>query len=281
MLMNLRYDVAKVRVMKAIAYILLTFYALTCLGPLIWSLMSALKSNDEILVHPFNIPKALLFQNFSQAWVEGHIAFYFKNTVIYVILATGVLLLIAPMASYVVARVLRSNVLYVYFTLGIMIPIHTILLPSLILMRTFHLVNTRLSLTLLYIAFNLSIAVFILGGFMKSIPKEFEEVAFIDGASRARTFFEIIFPLSRPAIATVGLLTIIGNWNAYLLPLIIITDTRLMVITQGLQNLKGMYAMDYGLTCAGLVITFMPMVVVYILFQEQVIAGLTTGGLKH
>jgi raffinose/stachyose/melibiose transport system permease protein len=184
------------------------------------------------------------------------------------------------MASYVIARVIRSNLLYLYFTLGIMIPIHTILLPSLLLTKTFNLINTRLSLILVYIAFRLSISIFILVGFMKSIPGEFEEVAFIDGASRVRTFFRVIFPLSRPAIATVGLLATIENWNAYLMPLVIITAKELKVITQGLQELKSLYWTDYGLMSAGLVISFIPMVLIYILFQEQVIAGLTAGGLK-
>jgi len=200
--------------------------------------------------------------------------------VIYVVLATGILVMVAPMASYVIARVMRSNFLYVYFTLGIMIPIHTILLPSLLLTRTFHLINTRLSLVLIYISFSLSIAIFILVGFMKSIPGEFEEVAFMDGASRVRIFFQVIFPLARPAIATVGSLTTIGNWNAYLIPLIIITAKPLKVITQGLQELKSLYSMDYGLMSAGLLISFIPVVLIYILFQEQVIAGLTAGGLK-
>ena len=280
MSIELRYDIVKVRVMKTLAYLFLLFYALTCLGPFIWSLMSAFKTNDEILVYPFRLPRVLQARNFSQAWTQGRFALYFKNTVIYAVFATGILVMIAPMASYVIARVLRSNFLYAYFTLGIMIPIHTILLPSLLLTKTFHLINTRLSLILLYIAFRLSIAIFILVGFMKAIPGEFEEVAFIDGASRTRTFFQVIFPLARPAIATVGLLATIENWNAYLMPLIIITAKPLKVITQGLQELKSLYWTDYGLMSAGLVISFIPMVLIYILFQEQVIAGLTAGGIK-
>lgn len=280
MRIQLRYDVAKVRIAKFLAYAFLGFYAITCLGPFVWSIMSAFKTNDEILVYPFRLPRVPQFSAFPTAWTVGNFAMYFRNTVFYVAAATAVLLVVAPMAAYVIARVMSGGAVYTYFTLGIMIPLHTILLPSLILTKVLGLINTRLSLVLVYVAFHISISIFILVGFMKTIPKEFEESAYMDGGGRATAFFKIVFPLTRPAIATVGLLTVIENWNSYLLPLIIITAKPLKVITQGLQELKSLYWTDYGLLSAGLVISFVPMVLIYILFQEQVIAGLTAGGLK-
>jgi raffinose/stachyose/melibiose transport system permease protein len=161
-----------------------------------------------------------------------------------------------------------------------MVPVHTILLPSYIFVRQLHLTNTRLSIILVYIAFNISMSVFILVGFMKSLPRELEEAAIIDGCSRTRTFFSIIFPLSKPGLATIGTLAFLNNWNDYLVPLIFLTSSKLKVITLGVQELKGIFVEDLGLITAGVVLSFVPVVVVYIIFQEQVIKGMTAGAVK-
>jgi raffinose/stachyose/melibiose transport system permease protein len=265
---------------RAFIFIFLLLYSLLCLFPFLWSIMSSFKASDKILVYPFQFPVEWKWQNYREAWTTAKMALYFQNTALYSVLATGTLLIIAPMASYVIARVKKSNLLYLYYTLGIMIPVHTILLPSYIFVRQLHIVNTRLSIILMYIAFNLSMSVFILVGFMKSLPKELEEAATIDGCSRTRTFFSIIFPLSKPGLATIGTLAFLNNWNDYLVPLIFLTNSKLKVITLGVQELRGLFLADQGLITAGIVLSFLPVVVVYIVFQEQVIKGMTAGAVK-
>jgi raffinose/stachyose/melibiose transport system permease protein len=272
--------IIKRRVARIIMYILLTAYALLCLFPFVWSSISSLKENDEILIRTFSLPTVWKFENYPNAWVGAKMGMYFVNTSLYAVIATTTLLVITPMAAYVIARVKKSLLLYTFYTLGIMIPVHTTLLPSFILIRGLSLTNTRLSIILVYIAFNISISVFILVGFMRGIPKELEEAAFVDGCSRTYTFFKIIYPLSKPGLATIGILAFLNNWNDFLVPLILLTQDRLKVITQGVQELRGQYAQDYGLLTAGIVISFMPVVILYILFQEQMIRGLTAGALK-
>jgi raffinose/stachyose/melibiose transport system permease protein len=277
---SIRRDAFKRDFAKSFIYLFLVIYCLACLFPFLWSLMSSVKASDKILVYPFAPPTAWKWENYREAWVTANFALYFKNTALYSILATGTLVIITPMAAYVIARVKQSNILLLYYTLGIMVPVHTILLPSYIFVRQLHLTNTRLSIILVYIAFNISMSVFILVGFMKSLPRELEEAAIIDGCSRTRTFFSIIFPLSKPGLATIGTLAFLNNWNDYLVPLIFLTSSKLKVITLGVQELKGIFVEDLGLITAGVVLSFVPVVVVYIIFQEQVIKGMTAGAVK-
>jgi raffinose/stachyose/melibiose transport system permease protein len=282
--MRLDASIGQLKIRRDLArffiYAFLIVYSLACLFPFLWSIMSSFKASDKILVYPFQVPTVWKWQNYREAWVTAKMALYFWNTAVYAILATGTLLVIAPMASYVIARVKKSNLLYLYYTLGIMIPVHTILLPSYIFVRQLHIVNTRLSIILIYIAFNLSMSIFILVGFMRSLPKELEEAALIDGCSRTRTFFDILYPLSKPGLATIGTLAFLNNWNDYLVPLIFLTNSKLKVITLGVQELRGLFLMDLGLITAGVVLSFLPVVVVYIVFQEQVIKGMTAGAVK-
>lgn len=270
----------KLNPISVISWIFVGAYALGCLVPFFWAVVNSFKENDEILVQPFSLPRVWKVTNYLDAWVGAHMETYFINTALYTVISTAVLLLISAMAAYIVARVKTGLALYTYFTLGIMIPVQAIILPLFITMRDFGLANTRISIILVYIALNISISIFILAGFMKTLPKELEEAAKIDGCTRYGTFFRIMLPLSMPGLATIGILAFLGNWNEYLVPLILLTDKKLKVISLGVQDLRGMYSQDYGLITAGIVISFLPVVLVYIAFQEKVIAGMTAGAVK-
>jgi len=273
-------DALKEGFFRSLIYALLIGYALVSLVPFFWAVISSLKDNDSILRQPFSLPKVFLWGNYPRAWLEAHMGLYTFNTALYAIISTVTILLTSTMAAYVIARVRKGNLLYLYFTLGIMIPIHTVLLPSFILIRNFGLFNSRLSVILLYIAFNMSLSIFIMVGFLKGIPHELEEAAFMDGATRSQTFFRIIFPISQPALATTGVLTFLGVWNEFLIPLILLTNRALKVLTNGINDLREQYGQNYGLIGAGLCISFLPMIMLYIAFQEQVIAGMTAGAVK-
>lgn len=278
---NLHAAVLKQRIAHSVMYLLLTIYAVACLMPFFWAILNSFKDNTEILMRSLSLPREWRFDNYPKAWNDAKMGRYFTNTALYAIISTGALLVITPMAAYVIARVAkRGALLQTFYSLGIMIPVHATLLPSFLLMRSLGIINTRLSLVLAYIAFNISMSVFILVGFMKSLPKELEEAGFVDGASRSYTFFRIIFPLSKPGLATIGILAFLNHWNDFLVPLILLTNDKLKVITQGLQELRGQYGQDYGLLTAGIVLSFIPVVVMYIAFQEQMIRGLTAGAVK-
>jgi len=272
--------IKKLNTSSIVSFLFVMLYSLGCLVPFYWAVINSFKTNDEILVQPFSLPRVWKVMNYIDAWFGASMSTYFINTALYTVVATGTLLLIVSMASYIIARVKTSLALYTYFTLGLMIPIQAIILPIFITMRDLGLSNTRISIILVYIALNISISTFILVGFMRSLPKELEEAAKIDGCSRYGTFFRIMLPLSAPGLATIGILAFLGNWNDYLVPLILLTDSKLKVISLGVQELRGMYSQDYGLITAGIVISFLPVVVIYIAFQEKVIAGMTAGAVK-
>lgn len=199
------------------------------------------------------------------------------NSVLVAFPTLFIVLLSGAMAAYVLAKVMPSSLLYGYFTLGLVIPVHVILIPTFILIRELGLTNSLLSLIIIYSATGLPLAVFILTGFMKSIPSEIEEAAIVDGAGRTAVFFRIILPMSRPGLAVVGTLTLLTCWNDYLIAVVMISSRLSKTLPQGLYALRGQWTTDYALLSAGLVISVVPVIIVYILFQEQFIRGATAG----
>ena len=261
-------------------HLLMILYGLTTLAPFLWILLSSFKENNEIYLSPFALPESLLVSNYVTAWKTAHIGLYLLNSAFISTMAVLIVIVVASMASYILARVLPNQLLYSYFTLGIMIPTTTILIPTFILMRSLSLYNSQIGLIILYAVSNLSLAIFILVGFMKSIPKEMEEAAELEGCSLSRTFFQIIFPLCKPGIATIATLAFLNCWNEYLFAYVFISNSQLKTITQGIFALKGTYNTNYGLLSAGLVMEIIPVVIAYIFFQEQVVAGMTAGAVK-
>jgi raffinose/stachyose/melibiose transport system permease protein len=265
---------------SSLRYLVMGLFALTTIYPFFWILISSLKTNSDIFANPFGLPKILDWENYVTAWKTANIGLYLFNSAMVSFGAVLIVLIVGAMAAYVLARVSESAFLYLYFTLGIMIPVHTILIPTFVLMKNIHLYNTLIGLTLLYAVSNLSLAIFILVGFMKSIPREIEEAAIMDGAGLPRIFFQIIFPISQPALATIGMLSFLNCWNEYLFAYVLISRSDLKTITQGIFLLQGAYSTDYGPLTAGMVMAIIPVIIIYIIFQEQVIEGMTAGSVK-
>jgi raffinose/stachyose/melibiose transport system permease protein len=258
-------------------YVFLTLYCLLNLFPVLWLVLSSFKSNAEIYENILSMPKEWEFSNYLKAWEAGQIGQYMLNSTFVTVPTLFLVLLFGSMAAYVLARVMPNNFLYSYFTLGIIVPVHVILIPTFILIRTLNLTNSHLSLILLYTATNLPLAVFILVGFMRSIPHELEEAATMDGASLVHIFFQIILPISRPGLAIVGTLTFLYCWNEYLFALVMISRRELKTLPQGIYSLRGEWTTDYGILTSGLVLSIIPVIIVYVLFQEQFIKGATAG----
>jgi len=271
---------SKRTIADVIKYLVLIVVAAASLYPFLWVLLSSFKTLDEIMVHPMSLPKRLLFSNYVNAWVKASIGKYYFNTFIVSIVAVALIVLISAMAAYILSRVRPSFMIYTYFSLGLMIPIQAVIVPCFVIFFKAGLNNTRLSLILAYTAVNLSMAIFIMYGFMKELPRELEEAAVIDGCSRYRTFFSIMLPLSLPGLSTVAILNFLNCWNEFLLPLVLMTDKAKKVLSQGINDLNGQYFNDYGVIFAAILLMTLPVVIIYILFQEQVIRGMTAGAVK-
>lgn len=265
---------------KTLKYVLLVLYSVTTIFPFLWVFLSSFKTNAEIYSSPFSLPKTWQFVNYTKAWTSGNIGTNFFNSFYITAVCVVLILLFGAMASYVLARVYPSLAMYTFFGLGIMIPGQTILIPTFSILKELNLINNHVGLILMYVVSSLSLTIFVLVSFMKNLPKELEEAAIVDGAGRYRTFFSIILPLSTPGLATVGILAVLSVWNEYLFAYVLISNPELKTLTQGIYGMKGEYMTDYGPMTAGLAITMIPVVILYILFQNKVVAGMTAGAVK-
>lgn len=264
----------------ALKYLALTLAGFSCILPFVWVALSSVKPDREIYSNSFGLPKVWVWSNYKDAWKGAQVATSFLNSIFYSFTSVALLILVAAMASYILARVWTSKILYNFFALGIMIPIHAVIIPMLMILRRLGLVNTRLGIILAYTVAELSFSIFILVAFMKTIPKEIEEAAQIDGSSRLRTFFQIILPISKPGLATIGTFAFINSWNDLLLALVITSGPKLSTLNLACFNLRGLYVQHYGLITAGLMIMMIPVIVIYIFFQEQLVKGITAGAVK-
>lgn len=261
-------------------YLTVTLFSLLAFYPFIWIVLTSFKDNFELYDSPFGLPRGLFVENYVSAWEIANLHVNFINSLLITTVVVFVVLLISSMASYVLCKVWRSSLVYVFLVIGIMIPYHALLIPTFILVKNLGLINTRVSLILVYTAINVSLGVFLLVGFMKSIPHELEEAAFVDGAGRTRVFFSIIFPLSKPGLATVGTLMLLTSWNEFIYANVLISRAAAKTLTQGIAAMQGEYFTNYGMMAAGLMASIVPVTVIYILFQENVIRGMAAGAIK-
>ncbi len=270
----------KNKVAIILKYFVLTTTAMISLYPFIWVLISSLKDNNEIYSNSFGFPKVIQWGNYVQAWKGAKVGTSFFNSLFVSLASVAILIVITAMGSYILTRVQKSTLLSVYLSLGIMIPIHAMLIPSVIIFKHLHLQDTRISLILVYIATNISFSLYIMKGFMDKIPMELDEAATIDGCSKAGIFFRIIFPIAKPGIATIATLAFLNCWNDLLLGLVMISDPVKRTLSLGISALKGSYVTQYGLLCSGFAISIIPVAIMYLIFQKQVVQGMTAGAVK-
>ncbi len=255
-------------------------FVLTSVYPILWLVFYSFKTNEEIFfTNPFGFPKSLQIQNYVSALSRFNVPQYFLNSVIVTVFTVLGVTIFALMFSYATARMTwrLSNTARLYITFGMFIPVQVLMIPLTILIRDLHLTNTRISLILPYIAFNLSLACLIFYGFMKDIPKEMEESASIDGAGIFRTFFRIILPMVKPSISVVVIFTFLNAWNEFTMGMILISDEKLKTLPLGLALFQGQFSTDWGAMGAAMVIASVPTILIYLIFSERVEHALSMG----
>jgi N-acetylglucosamine transport system permease protein len=263
---------------------LLGLWALIVVFPMIWVVYSALKTDQEIFFSPWSLPASPQWNNFVRAWTDAHIGRFFLNTMIVIIPAIFFTVMLSAMVSYVLARFpFPGNKLVLYFFMsGMLFPVFLALVPLFFLLNTLQMFGTFHGLIMVYIAFSLPFTVFFLTGFFKTIPSELHEAAIIDGANQYEVFFKVMLPLAKAGLLSMGIFNFLGQWNQYILPLVLLTDSKKYVISQGLAflALEQKYQNDWSGLFAAIVIVMIPTLLVYILFQSQIQKGLTAGALK-
>lgn len=272
------------RVLNVFSHGILVIWGLLVTLPLLWAVMSSLKTDKQIFTSPWGLPSALHFDNWSRAWSKSNIGDFFLNTILVVGCSLIGTMLLGSMAAYILARFEFPGKRFIYFMFvgGMSFPIILALVPLFFVMKNMSLLNTFHGLILVYIAYSLPFTVFFLTSFFKTLPSSVAEAALIDGASHTRTFFQVMLPMAKPGLISVGIFNFLGQWNQYMLPTVLNTDEDKRVLTQGLVQLAAsqQYKGDWSALFAGLVLAMLPVLAVYILFQRQVQAGLTAGALK-
>lgn len=274
-------------VVNAFSHTVLVGWAVLTTFPLVWAVLSAFKDDNEILTSAWSLPSKLRFDNWSRAWTEANIGLYFLNTAIVVSGALVLTMLLGSMAAYVLARytIRFGRVIYFLFVGGMMFPVFLSLVPLFFVVKNLGLLSTHLGLILVYTAYSLPFTVFFLTAFFRTLPTEVAEAAMVDGCSHWGLFFRIMLPMSRPGLISVAIFNLLGHWNQYVLPIVLMQGEgaeRKWVLTQGLTALtinQG-YAGDYGALFAGMAIAMLPVLILYLVFQRQVQSGLTAGHLK-
>ncbi|MEU1123750.1 carbohydrate ABC transporter permease [Streptomyces sp. NPDC005899] len=272
------------RVLNVFSHGVLVIWAVLVVMPLLWAVMASFKTDDSILSTPWALPDKLHFENWSRAWNQAHMSDYFFNTVLVVGGSLVGTLLLGSMAAYVLARFDFPGNRFIYFLFigGMSFPVILALVPLFFVMNNMGLLNTAHGLILVYIAYSLPFTVFFLTSFFRTLPTSIAEAAMLDGASHTRTFFQVMLPMAKPGLISVGIFNFLGQWNQYMLPTVLNTDPDGKVLSQGLVELATSqgYKGDWSGLFAGLVMAMLPVLLAYIVFQRQVVAGLTAGALK-
>jgi N-acetylglucosamine transport system permease protein len=269
---------------STLLYLFLTFWLVIVVFPLLWVVVTSFKTDKEIFFSPWLPPAQWAFDNFVRAWSKALIGQYFFNTLLVLIPAIFFTLVFSTMAGYVLARfTFPGNRLVFYaFMGGMLFPVMLALVPLFFLLQTFKLIDSHFGLILVYIAYSLPFTIFFMTGFLKTLPTELLEAAIIDGAGQYQLFFQIVIPLAKNGLVSMGIFNFLGQWNQYILPLVLLTSSTKYVLSQGLAFLQHQqrYQSDWSGLFAAIVIVMIPTLVVYIIFQNQIQRGLTVGALK-
>lgn len=255
--------------------------------PFVMVVINALKQKRDIIKSPFSwlfTIKGLSFDNFVKAFTQMDFLNAFKNSLIVTVSATALVTLLAAMLAYYIVRHKNwiSNMTFALMVASMIIPFQAIMIPLVsIYGGTLNILNHRLTLIFMHTGFSMAMSVFMFHGFLNgNIPIALEEAAYIDGCTHSQTFFKIVFPLLKPIISTMVILNALAFWNDFLLPSLVLTDKKLLTLPLSTYSFYGTYSADYGTIMAGLLLCVIPILVLYVALQKQIINGVVAGAVK-
>ncbi|MCH3917221.1 MAG: carbohydrate ABC transporter permease [Spirochaetia bacterium] len=275
--MNKRFSLSKL-----IINILVFAFSLSCLFPIVWMGYTSLKTNKEYIASSLALPKKPIITNYQEILVQAKFGRYFKNSCITASITIVAVLLLAFLAGYFLSRYRFSGRRFIYgfFMLGLVVPTYAWLLPVFIQFKQMGLLNHYWTLSLPYTAFALPTSIFLIDSFVQSIPCEMEEAAMIEGSSIFHTILAIIFPLCKPILVTVLILTFNSSWNELPFGLVLINSDRLRTVPVALTMFSGTYTIDYPYLVTALVIAVFPVIIFYCFFSKKIMEGMTAGAVK-
>lgn len=272
----------KVKVSTVLIYIFFIFMVVIYLAPIFWIAMTSLKTRPEIYKSPFGWPESFQWGNYAVAWKAGKLGIAMLNSFFVCVITLILTMVIGSMAAFAIGRMRwkLSGAAMIYIMIGMMIPVHCVLIPLFVRFAKIGLNNNLWGLILPYLTFSLPTAVFIMTGFFRSIPNELLESACIDGCNIYQIFFQICFPLARTGLFVTGLMTFIGNWNELLLALVFVSDDMKKTLPVALTKFVTPYQTNYDKMFPAIMIAIIPTIIVYSIFSNQIVDGLTTGAVK-
>ncbi|MFG3422476.1 carbohydrate ABC transporter permease [Micromonospora sp. NPDC048063] len=276
---------SEARLFAGLGHVALAVWAVIVIVPILWTFLASFKNTTEIFSSPWTLPAELRFENYARAWNKANVGRYFLNSVIVVTCSTFGTMLFGSMAAYVLARYKfwGNRAIYYLFVSGLAFPVFLALVPLFFVVKNLGLLDTHTGLVLVYIAYSLPFTVFFLAAFFKTLPASVAEAGMIDGCSHTRLFFQVMLPMAKPGLISVGIFNIIGQWAQYQLPLVLLSNAKdKWVLTQGIADISvnAGYEADWSGLFAALTIAILPMIVVYAIFQRQIQSGLTSGAVK-
>lgn len=262
--------------------ILLIGNSIVMLAPIVIMVFSAFKTNAQIFQSPFSIPDFTNVKSILRVWNETDFLLYMGNSLIVTGASIALILILGTMAAYAIARYefRGSGFILLFFLAGLTLPLKLAIIPLFIQMRDFGLIDSRLSLIFIYVATGLPTTVFIMTGFIRSLPNELEDAARMDGANEARIMWSIMLPLVRPAMVIAAIQNVVPIWNDFFFPLIFIQNNNLKTLPQGLTTFMGEFGTDWGVLFSGLTLSALPIIILYIALSRQFINGMTAGAIK-
>lgn len=268
---------------RTMRWTILAFFLVMTLFPPLWLILSSLKTNLEFQTDPFGLPASIQWGNYRTALELTGLFRFMLNSVYVSLMSTLLNLIVSCMAAYTLARFdfRAQRFLVRAFSVCILVPIISLVIPYIRIVRTIGLYDTLFGLIVVYASINLPISIYLLHSYMRSIPFEIEEAAVIDGCSVWRRFTRVIVPLSRPGIATVGMFVFLYSWNEFIYALLLTSSERTRTIQLGIRFFNSQFFTDYTSMFAAITITIIPTIVIYIFFHDQIISGLTAGSTKQ
>jgi raffinose/stachyose/melibiose transport system permease protein len=267
---------------RVVQWLVLTFIAVVNIIPIVLTFFASFKSNQDFFYNTYSLPKIWHLDNYTAAWNDANMGRFFLNSVVVTVGGVAINLLCATPLAYALARFrFRLNgPIFIFVVGGLIAPGQLIGVSLLQWVKSLHLFNTYFSLIFPYAAFGMPVAVLILSGFFRQLPRELEDAALIDGADEFTAFLRIMVPLVRPALATVIIFNGIGIWNDFFLPLVLAYTPDIQTLPLGIVLLFGAYSSEWGTIFAAVIIASVPVIIAYFFLTRQFIAGLSAGAVK-
>ena len=277
----------KRKVQNVIAMAVLIVIFIAYMFPFLMVLINSLKQKRDIIKSPFSwlfTIKGLSFDNFVNAFNQMDFLNAFKNSLIVTVSATVLVTILGTMLAYYIVRHNNkiSKITFALMVASMIIPFQAIMIPLVsIYGGTLNILNHRITLIFMHTGFSMAMSVFMFHGFIKgNVPIALEEAAYIDGCTHTQTFFKIVFPLLKPTISTMVILNAMSFWNDFLLPSLVLTDKKLLTLPLSTYSFYGTYSADYGTIMAGLLLCVIPIMILYVVLQKQIIGGVVAGAVK-